>query len=750
MWTKLEMHSLLESNHFSTWQVTAMHWGSFLNKSTFSVAINTSQTNTFVRIIPKSCLLISLSDSDIEIEISFMIINRFILTSWQDKQVTLFIPLSSCPIVRAINVDESKTRLTCEESNLLRVFSQHPVLVLTLPYTVSEWIQVWSTLHSSGLFNVPLFDSKINILENEFLRISEHEQFIVDPNYPHSRQLENCFWLLSVLKCTRSICLTQQTIHQIFLLISQSNNLQSLIAITTTLTKILQLSSSVTTRYFIDIMDCFNTELENTQEMNLQLIEPPTNYRSIEYVVITPSRVICHPPVIVQCSRLYRNYPGVRFVLVAFRDEQNQLLHNKDLFDRVEEVLENGFEVDGIRFYFLLSNPSQMRDQRAVFIQIRDVSSHVDVLNQIRDKILGNTVINSEIKFLSRIGLFSTSDIPMLQIDQSSVVEINDLRAGNTQILTDGSGKLNHDLSREIFAKLGSNFSALQIRLAGYKGVLTVANEEDTDFTDTNLNTCKILVRPSMKKMDWTDSSLNIVSTPTYEPFFINHTFINLITSLRDPIGGWNPEPVISELHAQALIEYGRIFTDLKLANNSLHTHLFNYSNDIEQYFDVRIEQYFLSLLRCIYNFNAKSLISKARVPMENGGLFMGIPDPIGVLDEGEIFLQFGRNGSSQIIEGPVILYKHPCLHPGDLLSPLAVKLPELMHLKNVVVFPIHGRTSLPASTSGGDLDGDLYAVVWESSLIPPQYSLHPALDYNEITIRGQAHLKKTHTKFRY
>ena len=743
VWTKLEMQALLQSNHFSTWQVIAIHWGSFLDKTTFSVAIKTSHTNTLVRIVPKTSLLISLLDSAIEIEISFMIIHRFILASWQDKQVTLFIPLSSCPIVRAVNVDESTTRLTCEESQFLQVFSQHPVLVLTLPYTISDWIQVWSTLHSSGLFSVPLFDSKINISENNLFSTNE-PSFIVDPNYPHSRRLESCFWLLSVLKCTRSICLTQQAIHRIFTLISHSNNLQSLTAITTTLTKILKLSSTVTTQYFFDTMDYFNTELENTQEMNLQLIEPPTNYRSIEYVVITPSRVICHPPVIVQCSRLYRNYPDVRFVLVAFRDEQNQLLHNKDLFDRVKEVLENGFEVNGIKFYFLLSNPSQMRDQRAVFMQVSDTDSHVDVLNEIRARILGKTVLNSEIKFLSRVGLFSTSDIPMLQIEQSSVVEINDLRSQNNQILTDGSGKLSHSLSREVSAKLGSNFSAFQIRLAGYKGVLTVANEEDVDFVNTNLNCCKIIVRPSMKKMDWTDSSLNIVSTPTYEPFFINHTFINLITSLRDPVGDWNAEPAIRVLHSQALINYGSIFTDVKLANNSLHTHLFNYSNDIKHNFDVRTEPYFLSLLRCMYSFNVKSLISKARIPLENGGLFMGIPDPIGVLDEGEIFIQFESKGNSQIIEGPVILYKHPCLHPGDLLSPFAVNMAELKHLRNVVVFPIRGA-SLPASTSGGDLDGDLYAVVWESSLIPPQYSLHPALDYNEIAIRGQAQLKTTH-----
>ena len=744
VWTKIEMHALLQSNHFSTWRITEIQWGSFLDKSSFSVAAKTSQTNASVRIVPKSCLLISLSDSEIEIEISFMIIHRFIISSWQNKQVTMFIPLSSCPIVRAINVDESKTRLTCEESRLLQVFSQHPVLVLTLPYTASNWIQVWSTLHSSGLFNVPLFDSRINILESYLSPTDEHSS-IVDLNYPNPRQLENCLWLLSVLKCTRSICLTQHTIHQIFILISQSNNLQILVAITTTLTKILKLSSSVTTHYFIDIMDYFSTELENTQDLKLQLIEPPTNYRSIEYVVITPSRVICHPPVIIQCSRLYRNYPDVRFVLVAFRDEQNQLLHNKDLFDRVEEVLTNGFDVDGIRFYFLLSNPSQMRDQRAVFMQIREIDSHVNVLNDIRAKIIGKTVIYSEIKFLSRLGLFSTSDIPMLQIDQSSVAEISDLRAGNEQILTEGSGKLRHDLGREVSAKLGSKFSALQIRLAGYKGVLIVANEEDTDFTNTGLNKCKILVRPSMKKMDWTDSSLNIVSIPTYERFFINHTFINLITSLRDPIGDWNPEPVIRELHTKAMIEYGRIFTDAKLANKSLHSHLFNYSSDIEQYFDVRIEPYFLSLLRCVYSFSVRSLLSKARIPLENGGLFMGIPDPIGVLEEGEIFVQFEKNGISQIIEGPVILYKHPCLHPGDLLSPLAVNITELMHLQNVVVFPIRGRTSLPASTSGGDLDGDLYAVLWESSLIPPQYSLHPALDYNEIAVRGQTHLRTTH-----
>ncbi|KAK1090155.1 hypothetical protein LTR48_008854, partial [Friedmanniomyces endolithicus] len=61
-------------------------------------------------------------------------------------------------------------------------------------------------------------------------------------------------------------------------------------------------------------------------------------------------------------------------------------------------------------------------------------------------------------------------------------------------------------------------------------------------------------------------------------------------------------------------------------------------------------------------------------------------------------------------------------MHPGDIQVVNAVDVPEnspLKKLSNVVVFSQHGDRDLPSMLSGGDLDGDLYNIIWDKRLRP-------------------------------
>jgi RNA-dependent RNA polymerase len=62
---------------------------------------------------------------------------------------------------------------------------------------------------------------------------------------------------------------------------------------------------------------------------------------------------------------------------------------------------------------------------------------------------------------------------------------------------------------------------------------------------------------------------------------------------------------------------------------------------------------------------------------------------------------------------------RNPSLHPGDLrvLTPRNVR--ALHHLVDVVVFPSNGERPHCDEMSGGDLDGDIYFVIWDTDLIP-------------------------------
>lgn len=109
-------------------------------------------------------------------------------------------------------------------------------------------------------------------------------------------------------------------------------------------------------------------------------------------------------------------------------------------------------------------------------------------------------------------------------------------------------------------------------------------------------------------------------------------------------------------------------------------------------------------------------LRQKQKIFLKKSGCLMGVVDEKNVLSYGQCYLQVPEG----VIEGPVIVAKNPCLHPGDLRVLEAVSAASLKHLQNVLVFPSSGPRPHTNECSGSDLDGDLYFVSWEGRLVPP------------------------------
>jgi RNA-dependent RNA polymerase len=70
-----------------------------------------------------------------------------------------------------------------------------------------------------------------------------------------------------------------------------------------------------------------------------------------------------------------------------------------------------------------------------------------------------------------------------------------------------------------------------------------------------------------------------------------------------------------------------------------------------------------------------------------------------------------------------VITCKNPCTHPGDIRLLKAIskddeRYEKLKHLVNVVVFSSKGKRPETHKMSGGDLDGDVYMVIWEPKIV--------------------------------
>lgn len=129
----------------------------------------------------------------------------------------------------------------------------------------------------------------------------------------------------------------------------------------------------------------------------------------------------------------------------------------------------------------------------------------------------------------------------------------------------------------------------------------------------------------------------------------------------------------------------------------------------------------------------------RARIPLEKGVTLYGTIDETGLLKEREIYVPIRDvGGKLEVLTGKCMVTRSPALHPGDVQLVEAVTVPPdspLYKLHNCVVFSQQGERDLPSMLSGGDLDGDLYNVIFEPSIWPKKqfdpadYARVPAVD---------------------
>lgn len=132
-----------------------------------------------------------------------------------------------------------------------------------------------------------------------------------------------------------------------------------------------------------------------------------------------------------------------------------------------------------------------------------------------------------------------------------------------------------------------------------------------------------------------------------------------------------------------------------------------------------------------------RALKYRARILVEQGATLYGIMDETGTLAEGEVFVTMDTERWTQkvICGDKLVVTRAPALHPGDVQLAKGVELPPdhpLMQLRNCIVFSQQGERDLPSMLGGGDLDGDLYNIIWDEEGTPT--TLYSAADYPRAT----------------
>lgn len=475
----------------------------------------------------------------------------------------------------------------------------------------------------------------------------------------------------------------------------------------------------------------------------------------VRRVQVTPSRVYFFGPEVNVSNRVTREYAEYidDFLRVNFVDENWNRLYSTDLsqgmpnsvqirtkvYKRILTVLTEGIAIGNKKFEFLAFSTSQLRESSVWMFASNDRVTADSIRKWMGDFL----AIRNVAKCAARMGQSFSCSTETLHVYEHEVQNIPDIcinRAGKRYTFSDGIGKISPSLAKRVAAKCKCDTvpSAYQIRYGGYKGVVAV----------DPASLYKLSLRPSMMKYVSENTNLDVLSWSKFRPCFLNRQIITLLSTLgvKDRHFEKMQEETVNNLskvltNRDMALEVLQIMTAGETHNVLISMLSCGYLPNSEPY---------LSMI--LHAFRASKLLElrqRTRIFVPKGRCLMGCLDESKTLNYGEVFVQVSQTpGNKQfydtglsafaqnpvdskisIVHGKVIVAKNPCLHPGDIRVLCAVNITELHHMVDCIVFPQQGERPHPDECSGSDLDGDIYFISWDKSLIPPQQD--PPMDYD-------------------
>lgn len=471
----------------------------------------------------------------------------------------------------------------------------------------------------------------------------------------------------------------------------------------------------------------------------------------VRKVTVTPTRIYFSTPTVETTNRIVRRYKHVQelFLRVQFIDELMEGRVKAGEADRYDEIFTRIFRVmlQGIRmgkwhWRFLAFGNSQIREHGAFFFcQSGEGNENVLTCDSIR-RWMGNfSHISVVAKLAARLGqCFSTTRL-LNCISSPRIVKIADVER-DKYCFTDGVGKISSVLGQLVSEAWGlpTAPSAFQFRMGGCKGVLVTWPEAKGT---------EVHIRPSQEKFHAEYNGLEIIRCSQFACATLNRQTITILSCLGVP------DEVFTAMMQEQLARYDTAMADGHKAIELLNCYVdenmttTTIARMVANGFMDSNEPFVRTVLQLWRAWSIKALKEKARLIVDKGAFVLGGVDETGTLrghsktTEGrtevpqdqlpQIFLQVpdpGNRDSYKVVTGVCIVGRNPSLHPGDIRVVEAVDVPELRHIKNVVLFPLNGDRDVPSMCSGGDLDGDDFSVIWDPKLIPSEWG-HPPMNYS-------------------
>ncbi|KAI1129860.1 RdRP-domain-containing protein [Nemania abortiva] len=463
------------------------------------------------------------------------------------------------------------------------------------------------------------------------------------------------------------------------------------------------------------------------------------NLTMVHKVQVTPTRIVFHGPEPEAKNRILRKFPRHTgyFARIQFCDEDGQDLYFnpkvslKTIYLRFKKILLEGFPIAGRLYKFLGFSHSSLRSHAVWFMagfidDSKQLRSYATVIPELGDF----KGIRSPARWYyvyiiiigaARIGqAFSETPIAVNLVELGTDVKyIPDVNSKDgSRVFSDGVGTISRELLEAIHDRMpqkSRRATCLQIRWAGAKGMLSL---------DDTLEGNVMCVRGSMIKFQSPDiQNLEICDVANKPiPLVLNRQMIKILEDMKVP-NSWFFKAQNRELNRlRKITAYTNntvIFLRRQKVAEQMGFHQF--IRRLHQLgLDYKKDAFLCSIIETIVLREVRLLKHKSRIPVEHGVTLFGVMDEFGYLGDEEVFITFDKQEEDSypnLHNRLVIVTRSPALHPGDIQIRRAVVPPRghpLLSLSNCIVFSQKGDRDLPSQLSGGDLDGDIYNVIWD------------------------------------
>lgn len=462
---------------------------------------------------------------------------------------------------------------------------------------------------------------------------------------------------------------------------------------------------------------------------------------TIHRVLLTPTHIRCVGTEVDVGNRVVRQFTTKHgfhesaFVRVRIAEENGEKLFSTQLGplveERIRQIAKEGMDINGEVYEFLAYSSSQLKEYSFWMVNAKSGWNIAKIRGTLGDFSMCATIskyaarfgqclsatIQSKDRLSKNSGLLKVAPIIIADIEASD---------GLGKLHSDGTGKISRSLLDEALSTIPyaptdlKSVSIIQIRYGGAKGTLSA-------WKDLNAG---IRLRGSMVKFEAKYENVEICSVGTSRPYFLNRNLILLLRvhGVEESIFLGKQREMLNDL--DSMLASNETARKLLPALSGLDASI---NNALMTMLGLGIEPsddpFLFGCLQALRLHHIFTLRKKARIFVEKGAILMGGMDETGQVPEGCVYVQIckpacqGRRRKSLVLKGAVMVTKHPVMHLGDVRMLLAVDLPCLSDHANVILFSKHGSRPEADKMAGSDLDGDEFAVTWDTNLFLHQWN---------------------------